>query len=155
MSQNWTPDLIISIRFGQIFHEPIISLPKFGIINLHSGILPHYRGIMATFWAMLDNQKQQNKNQIGCTLHQINDRSIDTGDIINIHKINSDPSLPFLHNVLRLYRSGANMIADYITNLEMKKKPTAKVQNKNDGQYFGYPDDMEVRKFLHNVSALF
>jgi len=42
-------DLIISIRYGVIIKESVISLSKKGILNLHSGILPNYRGVMATF----------------------------------------------------------------------------------------------------------
>ena len=47
------PELIISIRFGQILQQPMIDLPELGVINLHSGLLPQFRGGMATFWAML------------------------------------------------------------------------------------------------------
>ena len=46
------PDLIISIRFGCIFKEAELSMSKYGIINLHSGIIPNYRGIMSSFHAL-------------------------------------------------------------------------------------------------------
>ncbi|HAZ78734.1 MAG TPA: formyl transferase, partial [Porticoccaceae bacterium] len=39
------PDLILSIRFGLILPQTIIDLPKYGVINLHSGLLPVYRGV--------------------------------------------------------------------------------------------------------------
>jgi len=45
------PDLIISIRYGQIFRKTAISIPKKGIINLHSALLPNYRGVIGTFRA--------------------------------------------------------------------------------------------------------
>jgi methionyl-tRNA formyltransferase len=44
-----SPDLIVSIRFGGILKETVISIPKKGVINLHLGILPKYKGVMATF----------------------------------------------------------------------------------------------------------
>jgi methionyl-tRNA formyltransferase len=72
--RSFAPDLIVSIRFGQIFRPPLIALPRLGIINLHSGILPDYRGILATFWAMLHGE-----TEIGCTLHYVTDAGIDTG----------------------------------------------------------------------------
>ena len=43
---NFAPQLIISIRFGQILQREIIQIPQFGVVNLHSGILPAYRGVM-------------------------------------------------------------------------------------------------------------
>ena len=70
-------DLILSIRYGGILREQAIALPRLGVINLHSGLLPDYRGVMATFRAMLNGEQK-----IGTTLHYISDPGIDTGDII-------------------------------------------------------------------------
>ena len=71
------PDLIISIRYGCILKNAVIEIPPLGVLNLHSGILPDYRGVMATFWAMLNNEQTA-----GTTLHYISDASIDTGSIV-------------------------------------------------------------------------
>ncbi|MCK5472748.1 MAG: methionyl-tRNA formyltransferase, partial [Planctomycetes bacterium] len=38
------PDLILVIAFGQKISNEIISLPEKGIINVHSSLLPKYRG---------------------------------------------------------------------------------------------------------------
>jgi methionyl-tRNA formyltransferase len=78
---DYVPDLIVSIRFGLILESKIIAIPKFGVINLHSGELPKYRGVMATFRAM-----QQNDTEYGTTVHYINDSGIDNGEIISISK---------------------------------------------------------------------
>ena len=45
-------DLIVSILGSQIFKNEIIKTPPFGIINLHTSLLPKYRGIMPTFWVL-------------------------------------------------------------------------------------------------------
>ena len=37
-------DLIFVIDFGQMIKEPVLSLPKYGCINLHPSKLPAYRG---------------------------------------------------------------------------------------------------------------
>ena len=47
------PDLVVSIRYRRILRDSAIAIPRCGVINLHSGILPDYRGVMATFWAIL------------------------------------------------------------------------------------------------------
>ncbi|MCB0490514.1 MAG: hypothetical protein KDC99_18705, partial [Cyclobacteriaceae bacterium] len=66
------PDLFLSIRFGKIFKGNILSVPKVGIINLHSAILPNYKGVLGTFRAF------QNKDEeIGTTIHFIDDNTID------------------------------------------------------------------------------
>mgnify|MGYP000419992573 CR=1 FL=1 len=52
------PDLIVSIRFGQILEEPVIAVPRIGVINLHSGLLPAYKGVMASFWSLFNGERQ-------------------------------------------------------------------------------------------------
>src|SRR5882724_6256210 len=42
-------DLFISIRFGMILGTEALGLPPRGVLNLHSGLLPRYRGVLATF----------------------------------------------------------------------------------------------------------
>lgn len=144
LSKDWQPDLIISIRFGQIFKEPIISLPKFGIINLHSGILPDYRGIMATFWSMLSNEQE-----IGTTLHYINDSSIDTGNIITISRNKTNYQTSFLANVLELYESGTKSIEKHINALQQNLKIKITKQERGVGKYFSYPSDQDINNFLN------
>lgn len=128
------PDLFISIRFGKIFKDKIIKVPKKGLINLHSAILPNYRGIMGTLHAI----KQQNKT-IGCTLHTIPNSGIDTGEIIEIAttKVNFKKSL--FWNIIQLYPIGVNLIVKTVNTIENDKFPITKKQNLTDGNYFSVP----------------
>ena len=43
LSQN-RPDAIIVVAFGQILNETFLKIPKLFCINLHSSLLPKYRG---------------------------------------------------------------------------------------------------------------
>ena len=47
------PDVIVSVAAPEIFREPLLSSPRLGCINIHSGRLPAYRGMMPTFWQLL------------------------------------------------------------------------------------------------------
>ena len=42
--QAFAPDLIVSIRFGEILRWPVIRSARFGVLNLHSGLLPPFGG---------------------------------------------------------------------------------------------------------------
>jgi hypothetical protein len=64
------PDLFISVRYRRILKSAAIEIPRYGVLNLHSGLLPQYKGVMATFWAMLNAEAE-----IGCTLHTIIERN--------------------------------------------------------------------------------
>jgi methionyl-tRNA formyltransferase len=50
------PDVVVSVAAPEIFREDILSAPRLGCINIHSGRLPKFRGMMPTFWQMLDGE---------------------------------------------------------------------------------------------------
>lgn len=144
--QAFEPDLFISVRFGKIFKDKIIAIPKYGLINLHSAILPDYRGIFGTLHCIKDQ-----KTQIGCTLHTIPNSGIDTGEIIDIAnvKVNNKKSL-FWH-VLQLYPTGVNMIKTTLQAIENGVFPNTTKQNLDEGRYFSVPipEDFEKIKKLN------
>jgi methionyl-tRNA formyltransferase len=135
------PDLIISVRFGLIIDEPIISIPPCGVINLHSGVLPEYRGVMATFRAMLNAEPL-----IGSTLHYIRDRGIDTGDIISIERIAVDPDCSYLLNVLRLYPQGCDQILRAVNAIN-HKQPLPGQPQQGQPSYYSFPNSEEIEQF--------
>jgi len=47
------PDVIASVAAPEIFREDLLASARRGCINLHSGRLPEYRGMLPTFWQML------------------------------------------------------------------------------------------------------
>jgi len=136
-----SPDLIVSIRFGGILKDKAISIPKLGVINLHSGILPKYKGVMATFWALKNNE-----TEIGTTLHTIDDGSIDTGHIIKISKINTNANKSYLWHVLELYKQGSLDILQAIKAFSMEEPLMSKPQSANNS-YFTFPTEKECLDF--------
>jgi methionyl-tRNA formyltransferase len=148
--RQFDPDVIVSIRFGQIFKSPVIDIPRFGIINLHSGVLPDYRGILATFWAMLNDE-----THIGCTLHYVTDNTIDTGKIIDVHKIPVDYKRSLLWNIAALYEGGAALILGALEKLNSNQPLTAHPQDNSKGRYFSFPTQHEVTEFLTKDHQLY
>ena len=92
------PDLIISIKFRTIFKENIINIPKYGIFNVHSGILPEYRGVCCLLRA-INNEEEE----FGCTLHKIIDSTIDTGDIISTSKAKINKNISYEGNYIKMF----------------------------------------------------
>jgi len=76
LANRLKPDLIAVFGTGLI-RGPLLAMGQLGIINLHGGLAPRYRGSDCTFWAMYNGEL----DQIGCTLHFIN-AGIDTGVLI-------------------------------------------------------------------------
>ena len=137
------PHLILSVRFGLILQPQAIAIPEFGVLNLHSGILPDYRGVMATFWAMLNKEKE-----MGSTLHFIRDASIDTGDVIKINRTEVDYQRSYLWNVLNLYRSGVDSMLDAVASIAEGKTVNTKAQAQNKGSYYSFPDKAALDAFF-------
>jgi methionyl-tRNA formyltransferase len=74
--KTYNPDLLVSILGNQIFKAPILNLAPKGCINLHTALLPKYRGLMPTFWVMKNNEKKT-----GVSVFFV-DEGIDSGPII-------------------------------------------------------------------------
>lgn len=75
------PELIVSMSYDQILEKKLINFPENGIINVHAGMLPYYRGRSPINWAIINGE-----DCLGLTVHYI-DENIDTGDIILQEKI--------------------------------------------------------------------
>jgi len=74
--KEWRPD--IGLVFGSpIIGEALISIPRFGLLNFHSSLLPEYRGTRSEFWQVLN----QRYDLCGSTVHFV-DKGVDTGDIV-------------------------------------------------------------------------
>ena len=135
------PDLIVSIRYGGILKDNVINIPSKGVINLHSGILPKYKGVMATFWTLKNND-----HEVGTTLHTIDDGSIDTGKIIKISKLKVKEEHSYLDHVLELYKQGALDILSAIKTLEDGLTLSSHPQDKSQS-YFTFPNASECVEF--------
>jgi len=78
-------DYIFSIHFSEIYPNEILSIPKYGILNLHPAYLPYNRGWHTPTWAIID------ETPYGATLHFMNE-TVDTGDIVHQKKIKILPN---------------------------------------------------------------
>ena len=128
------PDLVISVRYRRILREPALRVPRLGVINLHSGLLPDYKGVMATFWAMLNGVPR-----IGSTLHFIDDGTIDTGRVISRQTSDWRPGSSYLRNVLSLYPEGCRAVLHAVRQFQAGKT-VGSVPQRPGGQYFSFPD---------------
>ena len=143
------PDLILSIRYGGILREQVIAIPAHGVINLHSGLLPRYRGVMASFWAMLAGDRE-----LGTTLHTIDDSSIDTGRMIATTSTALEADRSYLWNVLNLYPAGVQCMLDAVARLASANALVTTPQGEG-GSYFTFPTEPQLQAFFAAGHRLF
>lgn len=143
------PDLLISIRYRKILKDVAIAIPRHGVLNLHSGLLPQYRGTMATFWAMLADE-----SKIGSTLHYIVDGSIDTGPLVGTAARPLDYGASYAANVLSLYPSGCAMVTRAVASIE-RDGAAPSVPQPGRGRYYSYPQAADFERFFARGHRLY
>ena len=74
-------DVFIVVAFGQILDENLLALPHHFCINLHSSLLPKYRGAAPINWAIINGE-----TETGVTTMRMN-AGLDTGDILLSRKV--------------------------------------------------------------------
>src|SRR5712664_2985358 len=113
--QSYSPDFIVIIAYGQIIPARLLTIPKFGWINLHASLLPKYRGAAPINWAIVNGE-----TRTGLTTMRI-DAGMDTGDILlqrelEIGAIETAPEL-----AARLSEAGAPLMAETLRGLAAGK----------------------------------
>ena len=108
------PDFIIVVAFGQILKKDLLALPRHFCINLHSSLLPKYRGAAPINWAIINGDKET-----GVTTMKM-DAGLDTGDTLLSWKtpIRDEDDAQSLHDTLA--RKGAGLVLKTLQQLEEK-----------------------------------
>lgn len=135
------PDLVVSVRYRRILRPVVIQIPRHGVLNLHSGILPEYKGVMATFWAMLNGEEA-----IGCTLHAVVDETIDTGPTIGLSKIPVQTDRSYLANLLEQYPDGCRMMVEAVKAIAAGSTPESS-RPMGKGHYYSLPRAEHLDQF--------
>lgn len=137
-TKEFKADVFLSIRFGKIFKGKILSVPPRGIINLHSAILPDYKGVLGTLRAFMDNKKT-----IGSTIHYITASSIDTGEIISINQQNVVSGKSVLWHIIQVYPYSIKKLCTVISELSNSGKVES-VKQTDIGNYFSFPNESDL-----------
>lgn len=74
--RGMAPDVIVVMAYGRLIPSEVLSLPRFGCINIHGSILPKYRGPCPVERAIIDGEAAT-----GITTFYMAE-GFDTGDVI-------------------------------------------------------------------------
>ena len=74
------PDVCAVVAYGQILPQRVLDIPARGCINIHTSLLPQYRGSAPYQWAVLDGLKETGVSSMYLV------REMDAGDIIDVAK---------------------------------------------------------------------
>lgn len=119
------PELIVVAAYGRILPPDILAQPRLGCINVHSSLLPKYRGAAPINWAILNGE-----DETGVTIMYMAE-GMDTGDILAQSKTSIDLNENAVQLFDRLALLGAELLVQTIKELETG---TAKTVSQDDSQ---------------------
>ena len=114
------PDLIIVVAYGQILPKSVLEIPRLGCVNVHTSLLPRWRGAAPIQYAILHGDRET-----GVTTMYM-DEHMDNGDIIlqRAQLIHADDTSATLHD--RLAKLGAVLLTETVMLIAEDKAPRAK-----------------------------
>ena len=136
----YKPDLLVSIAGNQIFKRKLLDVATHGCINLHTALLPKYRGLMPSFWVLKNGE-----THTGVSVFFV-DEGIDSGPILVQKKLEiGNRSQAELIDITK--KMGMDAILESIDKIhsgdyELIENDAAQMT------YFSFPTRDDVKAFL-------
>lgn len=105
------PELTVVAAYGKLLPEAILAVPPLGSINVHSSLLPKYRGAAPINWAILNGEETT-----GVSIMYMA-KALDAGDVILQKSTPIGPDEDALALTARLAQLGAEALSETVTAL--------------------------------------
>lgn len=133
-------ELIVSISGTQFYRKPLREQTPLGIVNCHGALLPKYRGLMPSFWTLLNGERHG-----GVTVHYV-DHKLDNGPILvqKSYEISPDETLEGV--MAKSKKIAAQAILEAIALIE-KGNPPLITNDATQATHFTMPTPEDGRRF--------
>ena len=122
------PELLAVAAYGKILPEALLQIPTVAAVNVHSSLLPKYRGAAPINWAILNGDEET-----GVTIQHLG-VELDAGDIITVRKTPIDPQEDAAQLYIRLAELGAEALSEAV--FALANGTAARIpQGEADGPY--------------------
>lgn len=138
------PDLLITCR-APILQAELLALPTCCSINVHFGIVPHYRGNYGLYWALMKGDF----SALGGSIHLL-DNGIDTGGKLVDAYPNLSPKATFIATELAVSRVLSEALIQCLHKIGDRKKPPEGIAQGHQGRNYR----MRERTFLKDLQYL-
>lgn len=134
------PDVVVSFSAPQVFRPELLSLPARGCVNLHCSLLPHYRGLLPSFWVLYHGEPRS-----GATVHLM-DAEIDNGGILGQVEVDIRGYRTMEQVLDATKAAGGELMLETLRRL--RHGPVPALPNPVDeGSYFTWPTMEQAREF--------
>ena len=133
-------DLLISVAASQVFRKGLLALPRLAAINIHTGSLPRYRGMLPVFWQLFDRC-----DTIGITIHTMT-VELDLGQIVLSRQVAISGARNLDRVIREMKREGARAM---IEALERYRQGTVApvAMELSEAGYRSFPGRDDARAF--------
>lgn len=121
------PEIAVVVAYGKILPKELLTIPKYGFINLHASLLPKYRGAAPIQWALIKGE-----TVTGVTTMLI-DEGLDTGPILLQKEVPIDEEDDYLTLSEKLSLIGAELI--YETIIRMREGSLSPIPQTGEPSY--------------------
>ena len=146
---NSKSDIALSMNYTGIIPEEIISIFKLGILNIHPGDLPRYRGNACLAWAILNNEKK-----VALCVHKMIGNELDSGDIITRSYMDLTPKTKIIDTWNWVSNESNVLVKEALQKLEEDPSYFLEKQSKNKSEILRcYPRIPEDGKIIWDKKA--
>ena len=110
-------DCVLTIGYGVIIPESILSIPRYGFLNLHFSLLPRWRGA-----APVQRSIEAGDAVTGVTVFQL-DAGMDTGPIYTVHRFALDNDITSDELFVELGNLGVEAVLETLDKIERGERP--------------------------------
>ncbi len=119
-------DVIVMVAFGQILKKEVLTLTKYGVINIHASLLPKYRGAAPINWSIINGE-----TRTGITT-MFTEAGVDTGPMLLKREVDIAPEATSEDLSHELSHVGAELLME---TLELLRKGELKPIPQNDSEH--------------------
>jgi methionyl-tRNA formyltransferase len=134
-------EFIVSISGTQMYRKDLLAQTPKGIVNCHGALLPKYRGLMPSFWTLVNGEKEG-----GVSVHFV-DAKLDNGPILvqKRYRINSQDTLEDI--MARSKDLAAEAIVEAVRLVESGNYELIP-NDASQATHFSMPTQEDLRKFV-------
>jgi methionyl-tRNA formyltransferase len=141
------PDVVVSVAAPEIFKDAILKAPRLGCINVHSGRLPKYRGMMPTFWQMRSGEPN-----VTVTVHEMAER-LDAGAVLGTAECRIEQRDSLDRVMVAAKHEGARLLIRVLRGLAAGEIQPQQL-DMAEASYFSFPrraDVLQLRQLGHRL----
>lgn len=107
------PDLLLNCGTPRILKRDILEIPTIGVLGVHPGRLPEYRGCSCVEWALFNGDPV-------CNSAFLMREGIDDGPVVEIEEVPISKADSYIDIRVRTYEAGFNLMPKAIKTLQAR-----------------------------------